>query len=120
MSEMKHTPLPWRGDDLTGFIWCASAKGGNRPVLEIRGWGYLTGGGHGALGLSGAAAREEQEAVCAYVVKAVNSHEALVAAATRVLAGLTARIEAAPGDAAPVFDGIAELHAALNLAGSQP
>lgn len=43
-------------------------------------------------------------------------HEAapkLLAAAKTVLAGLTARIDAAPGDAVPVFDGIADLHTAI-------
>lgn len=38
----------------------------------------------------------------------------LHAAASRVLAGLNARIDAAPDSAKPVFDGIAELHAVLS------
>lgn len=37
----------------------------------------------------------------------------LYEAAKRVLDGLNFRIENAPSDAVPVFDGIAELHAAI-------
>lgn len=40
----------------------------------------------------------------------------LYAAAKVVLDGLNARIDAAPRDAIPVFDGIALLHAAINKA----
>lgn len=48
------------------------------------------------------------------------AHAALYEAAQKVLAGLNARIEAAAaagGQSIPVFDGIAELHDALTLAG---
>lgn len=41
---------------------------------------------------------------------------ALLAAAQKVLAGLNARIDAAPSNAVPVFDGIAELHTAIGKA----
>lgn len=33
-------------------IWAPSAKGGETKLFDVRGWGYLTGKGHGALGLS--------------------------------------------------------------------
>lgn len=42
---------PWRLDPYNGtFIWAPSAKGGETHVADVRGWGYLIGGGHGALG----------------------------------------------------------------------
>lgn len=40
----------------------------------------------------------------------------LLDAAKKVMAGLVARIEAAPSNSVPVFDGIAELHDAINKA----
>jgi len=42
----------------------------------------------------------------------------LLEAAKKVLAGLNARIDNAPLHAVPVFDGIAELHAAIHKAES--
>ncbi|BCJ91827.1 hypothetical protein IZ6_25620 [Terrihabitans soli] len=76
---MKHTPLPWQVDGVFQTLFCRSARGGVRKVLDIRGWGYLTGKGHGALGLSDKDAYEEQKAVALYVEAAVNCHEKLVA-----------------------------------------
>lgn len=43
---------------------------------------------------------------------------ALREAAQKVYAGLNARIDAAPANAVPLFDGIAELHDAINFGGS--
>lgn len=43
----------------------------------------------------------------------------LLAAAEKVLAGLNARIDAAPGNAKPLFDGIADLHDAIGHAGGK-
>jgi hypothetical protein len=43
----------WTADPQSpSFIWGESLKGGNTHVAEPRGWGYYTGRGHGALGLS--------------------------------------------------------------------
>jgi hypothetical protein len=43
----------WRADpNSPSFIWGDSLKGGDTHVAMVRGWGYLTGGGHGAIGLS--------------------------------------------------------------------
>jgi hypothetical protein len=67
------TPLPWKHGNPTGWIWCASAKGGDRHVADIRGWGYFTGGGHGALGLSGDEALAHQKAVGDLIVEGLNS-----------------------------------------------
>jgi len=52
----------------------------------------------------------------AFIVKAVNNFESLLEAAEKVLAGLDARIDAAPSTAKPVFDGIADLSDAINRA----
>lgn len=54
-------------------IWGDSLKGGRTHVLDVRGWGYLTGGGHGALGLSEDDGIAAQRAIQAYVVAAWNA-----------------------------------------------
>ena len=58
------TPSPWRSDRTGLYVWAASAKlkddtfpladgGGNDAVIaRMRGWGYYTGKGGGALALS--------------------------------------------------------------------
>lgn len=47
------TPGPWIADYMGGCIGCENAKiGGFAKLFDVRGWGYLTGNGHGALGLS--------------------------------------------------------------------
>jgi hypothetical protein len=56
------TPGPWTGDPHGGFIWAASEKGGSFTVGEVMGWGYFTGHGHGALGLSNDEAEKRQRA----------------------------------------------------------
>lgn len=71
------TWIYWRnGSKIMG----ASAKGGEATVLDIRGWGYLTGKGHGALGLDQAAAAEAQDALAEFVIR--SCRRALVAPAT--------------------------------------
>lgn len=62
-------------------IWGESQKGGDTHVLDVRGWGYLTGRGHGALGLSGADGIAAQRAVQAYVVASWNALPDLISAA---------------------------------------
>jgi hypothetical protein len=47
-------------------------------------------------------------------VEAAAHIEALAEAAQRVLDGLNKRIDEAPANCVPLFDGIAELHAALS------
>lgn len=61
--EVKHTPGPWavgyRGLDIV----CVNEKiGGTAKLFDVRGWGYLTGHGHGALGLDAATAEKIQKA----------------------------------------------------------
>jgi hypothetical protein len=48
--------------------------GGPNPIIDIRGWGYLTGGGHGALGLSVEQAKAEQDALGDLVADLLNKH----------------------------------------------
>jgi hypothetical protein len=63
-------------------IWMPSAKGGDTFVLDIRGWGYLTGHGSGALGLPNNTAMALQDAFGQMVADALNalaSHASLVA-----------------------------------------
>jgi hypothetical protein len=52
---------PWKLDKFAAYIWAPSEKGGDFPVMDdpaengrvaqMRGWGYYTGNGRGALGL---------------------------------------------------------------------
>lgn len=58
---MKHSPAPWKMDEQADKIWATDAKGAF-PVFDIRGWGHLTGKGHGALGLNQTTALEIQKA----------------------------------------------------------
>lgn len=48
--------------------------GGMNPVIDVRSWGYLTGGGHGALGLDQDAAASEQDAFGQLVADLLNAH----------------------------------------------
>lgn len=48
--------------------------GGMNPVIDIRSWGYLTGGGHGALGLDRKEAASEQDAFGELVAELLNKH----------------------------------------------
>ncbi|PRA53847.1 hypothetical protein CQ062_13595 [Ochrobactrum sp. MYb68] len=53
MADTKFTPGPWSVGHLGSSIVCVNAKiGGEAKLFDIRGWGYFTGKGHGALGLS--------------------------------------------------------------------
>jgi hypothetical protein len=54
-----------------------SLKGGDAKVCDIRGWGYLTGKGHGALGLPEAEAIAIQEANARLIAAAPELFEAL-------------------------------------------
>lgn len=51
-----HTPGPWEMDEEACYIFAAK---GEMTVLQVRGWGYLTGRGTHALALSD----EEGEAI---------------------------------------------------------
>jgi hypothetical protein len=61
---------PWKLDEFACYVWAPSEKGGDFPlmdepgehgrVVELRGWGYYTGNGHGALGLDPDEAKRRQ------------------------------------------------------------
>lgn len=70
--ELNYTPHPsdWLIDQLSGSIMAPSAKGGFRTVLDLRGWGYLTGKGHGALSLPAETAAAEQDALARFIIEA--------------------------------------------------
>lgn len=78
MSENKHTPGPWRVGPYAMHVFADNAKiGGDAMVCEIRGWGYLTGNGHGALGLSAEQAQAIQTANTNLIASAPDLLEAL-------------------------------------------
>jgi hypothetical protein len=68
-----HTPTPWRIDSHFNSIYADNVPKGPMRVADIRGWGYLTGKGDGALGLDYDAAFEIQKANAAFIVKSVNA-----------------------------------------------
>lgn len=56
-----HTPGPWEIGYGGAYVGCRNEKiGGFAKLFDVRGWGYLTGNGHGALGLNGDKAAEIQ------------------------------------------------------------
>lgn len=58
-------PGEWKA--LRDEIWYPSAKGGETKLLDIRGWGYFTGKGSGALGLPHDQAMKRQDDLAAYI-----------------------------------------------------
>lgn len=70
--KFSYTPPPseWFYSHNASAIFCPSAKGGERTILDMRGWGYLTGKGHGALGLDSETAAKEQDALAEFIIEA--------------------------------------------------
>ena len=67
---------PYFTDRYGTFIYGRSDKdNGDVPVLEVRGWGYLTGNGHGALKQDPGVARAAQLEFAERVVAALNKVE---------------------------------------------
>lgn len=52
---------PWLYSRRGGYVYAEGDEGGK--VLDVRGWGFLTGSGYGALGLSEKEASELQNAM---------------------------------------------------------
>ena len=74
MSEKLHGP--YSTDPFACKIYGTSDKdGGQVTVLDIRGWGYLTGHGSGALGMDHNTAFNEQKAFADRVVATLNAAE---------------------------------------------
>jgi hypothetical protein len=88
----------WRADayGLTQ-IWGDSLKGGDTMLAQVRGWGYLTGGGSGALGLSEEDGMAAQKAWGDFIAAANPSAIKELIAAARAGAGWQP-IETAPKD----------------------
>lgn len=84
MSE--HFPAPWHVDPLSASVYATDVPKGPARVADMRGWGYLTGKGHGALALSENEAIDIQRANAAFLVKAVNNHDALIEALKKIAA----------------------------------
>lgn len=72
-------PGKWRHQN--GYIWSDSIPGGDTTPAMVRGWGYLTGGGHGALKMSDDDAIRIQGEVGSLIAAA----PALLAIAQRIL-----------------------------------
>jgi hypothetical protein len=73
----EHFPTPWSVDTLTATVYSTATPKEQARVADMRGWGYLTGKGHGALALPEDEAIDIQRANAAFIVKAVNNHDQL-------------------------------------------
>jgi len=76
---------PWSRDVVGLGIWCPSRRGGETKIFDIRGWGYLTGHGHGALGLPSEEATAIQKANGDFVAHARIDIPALCQQALRAI-----------------------------------
>lgn len=92
----KHTPGPWiTGNHWpVGWIMAEGVEKGPMHVADIRGWGYLTGRGHGALGLSHEDAAAIQDA-----------NGRLIAAAPELLDAARLALQIAESTIRSEFDG---------------
>lgn len=101
MSEAKHTPGPYMSYHMA--VSDNLSPGAGFSVQAV-----VSAGGVEICRMTPAASQSD---VALFVAA-----PALLAAAKRILANLNQRIDAAPGNAKPVFDGIEDLHTAINLA----
>lgn len=83
----EHFPLPWSVEPHSFSIYASHVTKKQSPrVADMRGWGYLTGKGDGALGLSDDDGIRAQKANAELIVKAVNNHQPMVDAIRDYLA----------------------------------
>lgn len=104
-----HTPGPWTYDDKSGWISSnACCHRGKMHVADIRGWGHLTGKGHGAHGMAFSEAKVIQDANGAAIIAVPDFMEA---------AAMMTAAEQSGGDA--WWAGFEKLKAAYKKAGGQ-
>lgn len=79
MTATKFTPGPWKVGYLKRDVGVAENTkiGGYMKLFDIRGWGYLTGGGYGGLGLPPKDASAIQEANANLIAAAPELYEGL-------------------------------------------
>ena len=91
---------PFTFDQRLGKVVGVNAKiGGMNPVIDIRSWGYLTGQGHGALGLTQHDAAAEQDAFGELVAELLNKHFKELACHNLAMAILNAGTDIGDGEA---------------------
>lgn len=102
----EHLKTPWRTDHMGMHVESIGCEKAPVKILDIRGWGYLTGKGHGALGLSDEEAIEIQKANAAFIVRAANCHAELIEALdalvnAKALAGVREQVAGWNGEHLP-------------------
>lgn len=84
----------WKSDDYgIRRIWAKSLKGGNAHIADVRGWGYFTGMGHGALGLTDEEGIEAQRQIGQFIAAANPATIKALIAEVRSLQARVARWE---------------------------
>lgn len=97
MDKIKHINLPLEPDAHSDFMWVRDDNGMLYPIVQLRGWGHLTGKG-GGLGLDGAESLEIQNKFAEFLALAVNNHQALIDTINDLLAKPKSPIADCPAD----------------------